>query len=1735
MEHQAGSVSHFSQHPDVLFLDLEISHAGNILDIGAVRGKNNLHTKSGSKKALLELAEFAEGAAVVVGHNIIEHDLKHLSLKSQNHPILQLPVIDTLTLSPICFPENPYHRLLKNYKLVRDSLSDPVADCRLCRQLFQEEIEVLENLQATAPEMASFYRSCLLSEPSEAVLQSGLSILFDKLEIQKQSGNWHSVFKNSVKDLVCIKSLANHLAATPSPHPQLAYTLSWLKVAGANSVLPRWVQYKYPDLDLLLHNLRSLTCDRQDCSWCRTIHNPQKQLQNYFGFEDFRNEPAREDGQSLQAAIVQAGMEDRSILAILPTGGGKSLCFQLPALVRHQRLGVLTIVVSPLQALMKDQVDNLRRYTGMHSAIDTINGMLTLPERGAVFEKIVLGDTALLYVSPEQLRNKRFKEAISKRKIGCWVFDEAHCLSKWGHDFRPDYLYAGRFIRELAKVQREDQPPPIACFTATAKLDVKEELLDYFDKQLGVQLEEFDGGTARTNLEYSVRIVSEHEKVTAAHELLTEHIPGEKDGCAVVFCATRKNAKEMAERLIQLGWPAAHFHAGISVDDKNTVLEAFNQGEIRVICATNAFGMGVDKPDIRLVIHADIPGSLENYVQEAGRGGRDQLPAQCVLLYNPGDGEKGGDIDLQFSLDAMGRISQFDIRNILKGVRIEQKSSSKKSGEKPHVFLSADEILRNISTSFEDENPENRRTKVFTAIANLENTQFLERNENQNRVFQGVPLIPTMEEARRVIAKQDLSPFAQCAWIAIYEKFLNLPQDSQPNAEDFAMLAELAPLCGKKEGKESVAPIVVVFRILNQMARSEVGLIKKDTLFTAVLRYGVANNAKIAFERLSQMEKAALKILQELAPDVQTEETYPLHVNTLATKLQQEGFENCLAEHLHRLLEILRLDGTGLADGKGSILPKAMGQGRYLVKLQRTWEDLRTLSRKRLLVAQAILEVLYRKIPKETPFSAKVLVKFEESDLIAAIANDLVLSSEINSNRFHEAIEHGLRYLHLSRIIRLENGRALITQAMRLDLLQDDQRRIYNKSDHQPLDVHYQEKNLQIHVMAEYAKLGAEAIKKAVNFVLDYFNLDKEEFVKKYFSDRKKLIQMATSEAAYARIVESLNNPYQQSIVCEPASTNLLILAGPGSGKTRVVAHRCAHLLTVDRVPARQLLVLCYNRSAASQLRKRIRNLAGPDAHGITIATFHSLAMQLVGISPKDAYKAGSEPPDFDQILQTATNLLEGKHEIAGLNDEQILNSLIGNWSHILIDEYQDIDQQQYDLISAIAGRTRENPDTKLSILAVGDDDQNIYAFRNTSTRFIRQFQEDYSAKILHLLENYRSTQSIISCSNTLIARNQDRMKVEHPIRINHSRSKDATGSPVRILGVVNSSQQLANLASELKKLDSEEFSQTAIVGRTRRQLFQARAILEYFDLPIRWACDPVQLPPIHRIREFQSALQILKTRSGDFASATEIMDLVFSVESLEGNQWQQILIQILEDWRNEVGNHPRLVDDCIDFLHNSLLYQGKELTFGKGIHLGTAHGIKGLEFKNVYILDGDWEASTIHLEDERRLYYVAMTRAMENLTLFQRSDCSNSFIQELKQSGEVSFINEKTQTDFPKEILQHRYDLLSMKELFMDLGGRNPTVNQQISQLKTGDPLQLGLLHDRASVFDVQGKHVATLSQQYSEEWIPWLDHVHSARVFAIVTRTLEDCRAEYREKCKIENWEIPIVEVTWIDDYQE
>ena len=339
-------------------------------------------------------------------------------------------------------------------------------------------------------------------------------------------------------------------------------------------------------------------------------------LRKVFGFREFRPN---------QEQIVRAILENRDVFAVMPTGGGKSLCYQLPAVL----LTGTCMVISPLISLMKDQVDGARA-NGIRAAF--LNSSLLPEERDAVMQQLLSNSLDLLYVSPERFTLEAFKQMLSRVNISMAVIDEAHCISEWGHDFRPDYLSLSSLVTLFPEL-------PIAAFTATATHLVQQNILDKLALRNPLIVRaSFD----RPNLSYDVQL---KDKVDAQLVSLLKKNAGK---AGIIYRTSRKSVHDTAAMLKAKGFRALPYHAGLSDHDRNRNQEAFIRDEVDVIVATIAFGMGIDKSNIRFVIHADLPKSIENYYQETGRAGRDGEAAHCTLLFYPGDISK-----LRFFIDTM--------------------------------------------------------------------------------------------------------------------------------------------------------------------------------------------------------------------------------------------------------------------------------------------------------------------------------------------------------------------------------------------------------------------------------------------------------------------------------------------------------------------------------------------------------------------------------------------------------------------------------------------------------------------------------------------------------------------------------------------------------------------------------------------------------------------------------------------------------------------------------------------------------------------------------------------------------------------------------------------------------------------------------------------------------------------------------------------------------------------------
>ena len=1685
-----------------LSLDLEVTRdssrihalAGVLSDTGdsvAHKGRNLTAT-------LKKLDKLAERASYLLGHNIIDFDLPQLAAAKPNLRLLKLPVIDTLCLSPLAFPRNPYHHLVKHYQnggLTRRQLNDPKLDAELALELLADEHE---SLQRFPSDLLTAWH--WLTTPDVEGIDRALDALFSSIRgaPRPPADEACSAIHARLADSACTTQIRQVIANADRSRWALAYSLAWLSVAGGNSVMPPWVRFQFPEAGGLVRRLRDKTCAEPDCNWCREYHDARKELKRWFGFSGFRAKPPTNDGRSMQRAIVETVMAGEHVLGILPTGTGKSLCYQLPALSKYDRTGALTVVISPLVALMADQVAGLERR-GIGACV-TVNGLLSMPERADALDRIRLGDAGILLIAPEQLRSRTVRRALDQREIGAWVVDEAHCLSKWGHDFRPDYRYLGRFIKEKAGAE---PIPPVLCLTATAKPDVVDDIVRYFRNSLGIKLRVFDGGAERSNLNFEVVPTSSEEKFSHIHEVIESCLPADAPGGAIVYCATRRQTAEVAEFLQLKGVATANFHAGLPPETKKEVQRSFIDGELRAIVATNAFGMGIDKPDVRLVVHADIPGSLENYLQEAGRAGRDTKAARCVLLYSKDDVER------QFGMSAMSRLNRAEIHGILRALR----NLDRKNRFGGEVEATAGEILDEDDELAFQRDSATDDTRVRTAVAWLEESQLLSREENAVMVFPSSLRVSSLDEARAKLAKAPVAEIYRRQLLELAKVLIDADPDEGVSTDELMARSGLSP-----EG---------VRNALYDLERQ--GISSNDTALTAFVHVGVVRASARRLAEAAELETALIAHMREAAPDLGKRDSSWLHLRFASQKLRDAGHSDPLPERLWRILRSIAFDGRGEDGSAGSLSLRKRDSENVRVTLQRDWPALEETAELRRGAATLLLNHLLACLPSGAR-GTDLLAETTLGKLTQAMEADLAIQSRIR----HPAklLDRALLWLHEQEIIRLNKGLAVFRPAMTIHLVQHE-RRGFAKTDFEPLALHYKGRILQIHVMAEYAERGLASMSEALRLTMDYFVLRESDFLGRWLPGRDKEIGRETTPDSWRQIVESLRNPVQQRIVAdEREATNVLVLAGPGSGKTRVLVHRIAWLLRVRREPARGVLALAYNRHAAVEIRRRLNELVGDDARGVTVLTCHALAMRLVGAS----FASRADRPDeamFDDVIREAVQVLKGADLTQDEAHERRARILAGfRW--ILVDEYQDIGTDQYELISALAGRTLEDDAGKLTLFAVGDDDQNIYAFNGTSVEFIRRFERDYGPKPVYLTENYRSTAHIIAAGNVVIEPAHERMKSEHPIRVNRLRAKDRAGGAwegidpvtkgrVQILpaGRTGISQAQAVMTEILRLADltpSWAWSKAAIIAREWQYLEPVRAFCVSHGIPVQMGNE--EIPSFWRLRETASLVDWLRAREPGVVETSVLQDWL---DTTAANQWTELLRQAVDEYHLETGGVEIATDRFIEWLAE----WGRDIRRRqRGLMLVTAHRAKGLEFDHVAVLDGGWDGSDRRdndTDEARRLYYVAMTRARMTLVL-ARFATANRFQDAL--SGQPFVVRRKEVALPPAEpFLEHRLVHPGLDEVDLGFAGRKPAsyaTHRAIARLAAGDRLQFRLTEfGRWELLDEAGTVVGRLAARFEP---PPGMRCREISVQAIVRWNREISQPEFHKEVKCDAWEVVV-----------
>lgn len=1558
------SVSHDTSRYAIV--DVEVGlRDGRIHDIGALRWDDAVYHSAGKH----ELMSFLKDVDFVCGHNIVNHDARYLFEEKTQRFLL----VDTLYLSPLLFPEHPYHRLLKDDKLVSEQMNNPVNDCKKARDLLMDETARWKKLPGS---MREIYATLLKGHDEfDGFLTFVNACVVPKDELV---GMIRSEYAGKICEHADVESIVRRQPC------ELAYALALIATTDRRSITPPWVLHNYPNVENIVRLLRHSRC-AEGCPYCDKDLDVHVSLKQFFGYDKFRTY----EGEPLQENAARAAVERRSLLAIFPTGGGKSLTFQLPALMEGRSVHGLTVVISPLQSLMKDQVDNLAER-GITDAV-TINGLLDPISRSEAIHRVMDGDASLLYIAPEMLRSKTIERILLTRNVVRFVIDEAHCFSSWGQDFRVDYLYIGKFISRYQQKKNCSEPVPVSCFTATAKQKVIQDICDYFRQTLGIDLHIFASAAARTNLRYSViHVDTDEDKYIKLRSLIAE------SSCpSIVYVSRTKRTKQLADKLTRDGFRALPFNGRMDADDKIASQDAFMSDRVRIIVATSAFGMGVDKKDVGLVVHYDISDSLENYVQEAGRAGRDpHLEARCYVLYSDAD------LDKHFILLNQTKLSISEIQQVWKAVKDLTK-------QRRRTCCSALEVARKAGW---DDSVYDIETRVRTALSALEQAGYLERGNNVPHVYATGITVKNVDEARKRITEsmlfenEDIEKAVRIIRSLISQKYIAKAQNSEAESR----IDYLADILGLTKSE--------VVSCVERMRQEGILADSKD--ISAYLCDAGESEAKSKrlLERFLRLERYILGLI----PDDALCTSY----KQLNDSAQKDGIETAKEKDIRTLLYFLTV--------KGYTQKKENAARNIEVTRRMDMESAVRRFERRMEICHFIIGWLFGLTSSAVAENDRERgIRFSVVELL----NDLKARGQNVLGTLHEVqledVEEALLYLSKIGALKLEGGFLVLYNAMDICRLKDSRLR-YKQEDYRMLNEFYKQKIQQVHMVGEYANLMVRDYNAALRYVQDYFQMDYKQFVSKYFrGERARQIQRNVTPERYRKLMGSLSAK-QLEIITDAESHCIVVAAGPGSGKTTVLVHKLASLYSFEEVKHEQLLMLTFSRAAAVEFKQRLIELVGNAAHFVEIKTFHSYCFDLLG-------RVGNLDDAKDVVARAAQMINDGDVET-----NRITRTVL------VIDEAQDMSAGEYDLVRALMAANED-----MRVIAVGDDDQNIFEFRGSDSRYMAMLLEESGARLIEMTENYRSSRSVVGFANAFAEGISNRLKTEPIIPM-----RQETG----FVGVRRhvSHTMFQPLVDDLMSNGVE--GTACILTQTNDEAVIVVALLRRHGVN----CRLLQSMDGFRFRNMAEVRMFLK-----------LIDSGTHSPVISDDVWENAKRKTFEVYHDSASLH--YLKRCIELFEQTTTTKYstdfKEFVFesavedfcdlsGADVVVSTIHKSKGREFDDVYMLI----TGPSRISDEvLRRYYVGLTRAKKRLFIHTDSPLFDRL-------GADELTVDRQEYDMPAEIVLQ----LSHKDVNLGFFKRR---KNEILALRAGQTLKF----DNNYLYDDRDVAVAQMSQKMQDELLRW------------------------------------------------
>ncbi len=1518
---------------DFLFFDLEYNPGTEaVREYGYILGEERAREKNPAK---LELA--AQKAKFIVGHNVLRHDApilrQYFSIDFPN-----VKALDTLMLSSLLFPCKPYHKLRKEYLKNEDEPSDPLKDAELCKRLLQDCVEkwgsypwqlryLLFQFLKNEPGFAPFFN--LVEVPEQSKLRSNLS------EIQR----W---FTAHYEKSICLhQDFENEWAVY---RVEWCFLLTLFHEEGPSDFVPHWVRYQYPHLESILHRRRLVPCGNSQCPYCSEQLSSIKQLKKWFGFDAFRSFE-KDEKIPLQQRVVETAMRGKSLLAVFPTGGGKSMTFQLPALIAGSQIGALTVVISPIVALMKDQVDVLTKRFGIDRAA-YIYSQISPLERKNTIRAILDNEKDILYISPEALRSNTIFKLLKQRRINRFVIDEAHCFSAWGQDFRVDYLYLADFIKDLEEEKRLESSIPISCFTATAKQDVVDDICGYFKKRMNLDLVKIVSSATRKNLEYSVIPASrdKHERGKELVNLLKLY-----DGPKIVYATTVKTTEKLAESLKEYGFKSGCYNGQMDADIKIDVQEEFQKadGNIDTIVATTAFGMGVDKDNVKLVAHYEISSTLENYVQEAGRAGRKpDMQAFCVALYN------SKDLDTNFQLLQQSKLSEKEIGDIWR-VLIKQ------SEKRERLVMSALEIADKCGWTEQNENIGALETKVKHAIMLLEDQGFLKRKRNQTQVFGSSIAIETVSQIRYILDSPNIDKLNTIENIAFRIMRHIITKRWTKNPE--CTLDDITVNLGieRKDANEAL-----------RLLRSKRLLDQRNDWSAKIQRLGTFN-CKRMLERAKGLQEILLKSCEGHCIN----EPFLLNL----TKVNAARGETESGTETRKCLQILRgILRYWAHESIAEIHLIEAGHQRYQIEFLKELDIVRKNLVDNWECFEKIIDtllVIQKEQGKKKDDTLNDTVWFSIDNLILRIYGE----DDIEDLARQAQFEYALLFLHLIGAICLENGLMVFYTGLVLDISPENRIKPFSEQDFQKLHDFYENKAEAIHIVGRYAEMMLNNKDAAQELLNDYFALNINQFRQKYMMspDEKGAVSINLRER-----INAVNK--EQKAIIKSNARHILVGAGPGSGKTHMLVHKAASLLWLEEIQPNSLLMLTFTRSACRELRKRLNDLAKGLAHGVTITTFHALAFSILGIqgSKKDFKKTGNAQKG-EEIINKAAEVVESGEDVG-----------IGSLGVILVDEFQDLSSSEYKMLKALYRYGDKPP----RLIVVGDDDQSIFEFRGSSSEFFRKFSSEFSnTKEFYLTNNYRSAvnlvranEEILSCLNYRVKDGKKQVAVNPELgKLEFFEEYDRTRGAFAA----------AEILVEKCKLDN---GSACILSPENSEVFLAAAKLEELGVDCRVIkSQDLEKCPVESVREIVGFKTIVEADK-DIAKRSWTIELFKQIaekykKDYEGESSFELLDAVINDFID--GEDEVVLSDFEQYL-NEVSYADLNKKGNLQVNVGTMHSSKGLEWDHVILNLGEWIPET---QEQFRLLYVAATRAKKTLTVLgTEANLPSSWIKNFKNMGRL-------------------------------------------------------------------------------------------------------------------------------------